>query len=45
MLIRPTREELAADFSDDKNIDFHVFNGGELRAPLGIEGIKNDASI
>jgi phosphoenolpyruvate carboxykinase (ATP) len=34
MLIRPTAEELAKDFTDDKNVDFHVFNGGELLCPL-----------
>lgn len=33
MLIRPTDEELSMDFSNDENIDFHVFNAGELKAP------------
>jgi phosphoenolpyruvate carboxykinase (ATP) len=33
MLIRPTQEELAKDFADDKNIDFHVFNAGEMLLP------------
>lgn len=45
MLIRPTEEELARDFTDDKNIDFHVFNGGELLAPLPMEGIPNATSV
>lgn len=45
MLIRPTLDELASDFSNDDNIDFHVFNGGELRAPNFIEGVANDCSI
>lgn len=34
MLIRPTREELARDFTDDSKIDFHVFNAGDYNAPL-----------
>lgn len=45
MLIRPTEEELAKDFSDDNNIDFHVFNAGELHCPLPIAGVKTDTSI
>lgn len=45
MLIRPTEEELAKDFSDDSNIDFHVFNAGELHCPLPVAGVKTDTSI
>lgn len=45
MLIRPTEEELAKDFSDDTNIDFHVFNAGELHCPLPVPGVKTDTSI
>lgn len=33
MLIRPTEEELAKDFVNDDNIDFHVFNAGEMKLP------------
>lgn len=33
MLIRPTREELAKDFVDDNQIDFHVFNAGDYACP------------
>jgi phosphoenolpyruvate carboxykinase (ATP) len=45
MLIRPTQDELARDFADDKNIDFHVFNGGELHCPFPLEGIPNSTSV
>jgi len=45
MLIRPTEEELAKDFSEDENIDFHVFNAGDYHAPLPIEGVKSTTSV
>lgn len=45
MLIRPTNEELQRDFSDDKNIDFHIFNAGELHCPLPVPGVASDTSI
>ena len=45
MLIRPTEEELARDFSKDENIDFHVFNAGELLAPLPIDGLTGPTSV
>lgn len=33
MLIKPSEEELARDFVEDKELDFHVFNAGDLEAP------------
>jgi len=45
MLIRPTPEEYARDFADDKNIDFHVFNGGELVLPQPIKDTKGYTSV
>lgn len=45
MMIRPTKEELKRDFSKDENIDFHIFNAGELHAPLPIDGLASDTSI
>lgn len=45
MLIRPTEAEIEKDFTDDKNVDFHVFNAGEYKAPLPIEGLKCATSI
>lgn len=45
MLIRPTAEELKRDFSDDKKIDFHVFNAGELKVPLPIKDVANETSV
>jgi phosphoenolpyruvate carboxykinase (ATP) len=45
MLIRPTLDELAGDFANDDNIDFHVFNGGEMRCPSPIPGIPNDCTV
>jgi len=34
MTIRPTTEELERDFSDDKKIDYHLFNAGDYEAPI-----------
>lgn len=45
MLIRPTLDELAGDFANDENIDFHIFNGGEMRCPSPIPGIPNDCTV
>lgn len=45
MLIRPSLEELAGDFAKDENIDFHVFNGGEMRTPAPIKGVPNDCTV
>lgn len=45
MLIRPTQEELARDFADDKNIDFHVFNAGELVLPQPIKDTNGSTSV
>ena len=45
MLIRPSREELLKDFSDDNQIDFHIFNAGEFHLPKGIEGLSSDTSV
>lgn len=45
MLIRPTAQELAADFNDDKKIDFHIFNAGELHAPLPIKDLTTYSSV
>lgn len=43
--MRPTEEELQRDFAKDENIDFHVFNAGELNCPLPVEGVKGPTSI
>jgi len=45
MLIRPTDEELKRDFVHDKNIDFHIFNAGELLAPQPIPGTSSPTSV
>ena len=45
MLIRPTDAELEKDFAKDENIDFHVFNAGELIAPQPIEGTAGGTTI
>jgi hypothetical protein len=45
MLIRPTQEELARDFADDKNVDFHVFNAGELNLPQPIKDTNGTTSV
>jgi phosphoenolpyruvate carboxykinase (ATP) len=45
MMIRPTQDELARDFADDKNVDFHIFNAGELLCPLPLEGINNATTV
>lgn len=45
MLIRPTPEELVKDFSDDKNIDFHIFNAGEMKAPVPIKDLTSDTTV
>jgi phosphoenolpyruvate carboxykinase (ATP) len=44
MLIRPTKEELAKDFTKDENIDFHLFNAGELLAPKPIESTSGNGT-
>ena len=45
MLIRPTPEELKRDFSDDKKIDFHIFNAGEYKAPLPIKDVSSETTV
>lgn len=45
MLIRPTQDELARDFTDDKNIDFHVFNAGELLCPQPLKDTTCGTSV
>lgn len=45
MLIRPTSEELTRDFSDDKKIDFHIFNAGELKAPVPIKDMSSETTV
>lgn len=44
MLIVPTKEELAKEFSDDNAIDFHIFNAGEFQLPTPIKGITSPTS-
>lgn len=46
MLIVPTEEELKRDFND--NIDFYIFNAGEMQAPVNplIKGVgKNKCCV
>jgi phosphoenolpyruvate carboxykinase (ATP) len=45
MLIRPTASELERDFAQDKDIDFHIFNAGELLAPQPIPGTATPTSV
>lgn len=45
MLVRPTLEELEKDFTDDKNIDFHVFNAGELLLPQPVPDTTCGTSV
>jgi len=44
MLIVPSKDELATDFSDDNQIDFHIFNAGEFHLPTPIPGISSPTS-
>lgn len=43
MLIRPTSEELAKDFSSE--VDFTIFNAGEMHATNAIPGVTNETSV
>lgn len=43
MLIVPTEEELKKDFSGE--MDFTVFNGGEMHAPKGIPTVTNETCV
>jgi phosphoenolpyruvate carboxykinase (ATP) len=45
MLVRPTKEELEKDFKYDENIDWHIFNAGDMRCPGKIEGITCDTTV
>lgn len=43
MLIVPTPEEIAKDFSEE--IDYHIFNAGEFPATTKIKGVTSDTSV
>ena len=43
MLIRPTQHELDTDFSGD--IDYHIFNAGEMSASSRIPGLTSDTCV
>jgi phosphoenolpyruvate carboxykinase (ATP) len=43
MLIRPTQTELETDFSGD--IDYHIFNAGEMSASSRIPGLTSDTCV
>lgn len=45
MLIRPTAEQLKKDFTDTSKIDFHIFNAGELNAPVPIKDLTSETSV
>lgn len=43
MLIRPTNEELERDFQGE--VDFHIFNAGEMSATTKIPGVGSDTCV
>lgn len=43
MLIVPTPDEIAKDFSED--VDYHIFNAGEFPATNRIKGVTSETSV